>query len=246
VTSRKELLDFLYQSLLSSSTGCLEVTSSEQQGKLYMEFGHLTHAECPAFLGEEALWALLRAEPSELKFEADVHPEKKTISRPTELILMESAVHVDQPEKIGSESRTTRNSDNPPNYFRITTSVKFDGNNDENRRKLFILSVGDTIIGRSNNCDLVIGDKTVSRQHAVINVTDHTVTLKDLGGRNGTRLNQRLIKEVEIKNNDTLSIGMVTVRFFWSNNGEPVLVQEALKSPNNGALTGRIELPNKQ
>ena len=210
-----------------------------------MEFGHLIHAECPAFLGEEALWTLLRIESSELQFEANVRPEQKTITRPTELILMESAVHVDQPEKIGNQSKMKAQGEDQPNYFRITTSVNFEGMDEVNGRKLFILSQGESIIGRSNSCDLIIGDKTVSRQHAVITVDGETVTLRDLGGRNGTRLNQRQIKEAEIKNNDTLSIGMVVVRFFWSNNGEPVLVQDALKSPINASPTGKIAFPKK-
>lgn len=210
-----------------------------------MEFGHLVHAECPAFLGEEALWALLRVESSELHFEANVRPDQKTIERPTELILMESAVHVDQPEKIGSQSRMEDPGADQPNYFRITTSVHFEGDDDANGRKLFILGTGESIVGRSHSCDLVIADKTVSRQHALITVTGKKVTLKDMGGRNGTRLNQRQVKEAELKNNDTLSIGMVTVRFFWSNNGEPVLVQDALKSPINTSPTGKIGLPKQ-
>ena len=242
VASRKELLDFLYQSILSSSSGCLEVSSAGQEGKLYLEFGHLVHAECPAFLGEEALWALLRAETEQLKFEQGVRPDQKTISRPTELILMESAVHVDQPEKIGNQVNHHSTKEDPPNYFRITTSVSF-GDNDEKGRKLYILGAGESTLGRSNKCDLIIGDKTVSRKHAVIIVDGKKVILKDMGGRNGTRLNQRQVNEAELKSNDTISIGMVILRFYWSNNGEPVLVQEPLKSPTNNSPTGKITLP---
>ncbi|MEM6885435.1 MAG: FHA domain-containing protein [Verrucomicrobiota bacterium] len=243
MATRKELLDFLYQSLLSSSTGCLEVNSPKQSGKLYLEFGQLVHAECPAFLGEEALWALLRIETSELNFEANIRPKNKTISRPSELILMESAVHVDQPDKIGIKAKVESEEEDPPNYFRITTSVHFEGDDDEKGRKLYILSAGDSILGRSNSCDLIIGDKTVSRQHAVITVSGKDVTLRDLGGRNGTRLNQRQINEATLNSNDTINIGMVILRFFWSNNGEPVLVQDPLKSPTNTSPTGMIHHP---
>jgi|GEM_PF-5611333 len=210
-----------------------------------MEFGHLVHAECPAFLGEEALWALLRVDSSKLKFQQNTRPEQKTISRPTELILMESAVHVDQPEKIGTKKEVEPQKEEKPNFFRITTSVHFEGDNDEKGRKLYILSPGDSILGRSNSCDLTIGDKTVSRQHAVITVSGKKVTLKDLGGRNGTRLNQRQVNEAELNSHDTITIGMVIMRFYWSNNGEPVLVQEPLKSPTNTSPTGKINLPPK-
>lgn len=203
------------------------------------------HAECPAFLGEEALWVLLKSEPDSLDFDNGVKPEQKTINRPTELILMESAVHVDQPEKIGRQSKQENKDNDPPNYFRITTSVQFDGDEDARGRKLYILSQGDTVMGRSNSSDLIIGDKTVSRQHAMITVDGKTVTLKDLGGRNGTRLNNIQVKEAEVKTNHTITIGMVILRFNWSTSGDPVLVQEPLKSPTNNSPTGKISLPPK-
>jgi len=239
VASRKELLDFLHQSLLSSSTGCLYVVSEEHNGKLYIEDGRLVHAECPSFLGEEALWILLRAEPDQLEFENNVHSPKKTIVRPTELILMESAVHVDQPERIGVPAPPEKVSQN---LFRITSSVNFDGD-EENGKKLYILGIGETTVGRSNGNDLVIGDKTVSRHHATIYVDEKTVKVVDLGGRNGTRLNNSQVRQAILKNNDTICFGMVILKFFWSNNGEPILVQEPLKSPVNKAPTGPIKLP---
>lgn len=219
------------------------MTTSDKAGRLYLEFGHLVHAESPSFLGEEALWDLLRSEPEKLKFDQTLRPDQETINRPTELILMESAVHVDQPEKIGTQSELNEKKPDAPNYFRTTTSVHFGNEDNAKGRKLYILSEGQSILGRSNQCDLIIGDKTVSRQHAMITVSGKTVTLTDLGGRNGTRLNQRQIHEADLQSNDTLQIGMVTLRFYWSNNGEPVLVQEPLVSPTNNNPTGKISVP---
>ena len=42
-------------------------------------------------------------------------------------------------------------------------------------------------IGRSNRCDIAINDKSISRQHAILNV-GKTVTIEDLGSANGTRV----------------------------------------------------------
>ncbi len=206
-----------------------------------MAFGALVHAECPSFLGEEALWILLRSDPDELSFDSNILPPNKTITRPTELILMESAVHVDQPEKIGTQSKMASNHPDSANYFRITTSVHFDSD-EVSGRKLYILSSGETTVGRSNSSDLIIGDKTVSRHHASFIVSGKTVTLQDSGGRNGTRVNNRQTKQAALKTNDTITFGMVTLRFYWSNNGEAVLVQEPLKSPTNNSPTGPIKV----
>ena len=45
------------------------------------------------------------------------------------------------------------------------------------------------IIGRDPDCDLVLGDKTVSRRHArAERLPDGTVLITDLGSKNGTAL----------------------------------------------------------
>lgn len=71
-------------------------------------------------------------------------------------------------------------------------------------------------IGRLPDCDLVLDDGSVSKQHAVLrwNEADRRCTMKDLGSRNGTYLNGTIImkREVTLKDGDILSIGYVQ---FW-------------------------------
>lgn len=244
MADRRELIEFLHQSLLSGSTGRLDIESSETTGSLYLKYGHLVHAVCHSFVGEEALWALLREDSTSIEFASGELPEQETITRPTELILMESAVHIDQPENALTPAPSNQAGAvkaDPKPFFRITTSVKF-AQDDENARKIYILSPGTTTLGRSPGCDLVIGDKTISRQHAEITVRGNKVTLKDLGGRNGTRVNSRQVQIAELRNNDTLMLGMTTLRFYWSQKGEPILVQEPSKISSQSP-TGPIKLP---
>lgn len=63
------------------------------------------------------------------------------------------------------------------------------------------------IIGRTDNCDLVLNDVNVSRQHARISVTDEGLLLTDLKSANGTRFNQNLITETKIALGDKFEIG---------------------------------------
>jgi FHA domain len=56
------------------------------------------------------------------------------------------------------------------------------------------LPVGDTVIGRSEDCHITIFDSLISRHHARIRVNDAGATLEDLGSRNGCRVNGALIK----------------------------------------------------
>jgi len=54
----------------------------------------------------------------------------------------------------------------------------------------FPLRSGETLLGRSPYCSIVLNDNLVSRQHAVIHVTRDGVYIEDLGSRNGTRVNR--------------------------------------------------------
>ena len=51
-----------------------------------------------------------------------------------------------------------------------------------------ILSQGETVIGREEKNDLVLDDKEISRQHALLRVDGTELWLKDLGSTNGTRV----------------------------------------------------------
>jgi len=68
-------------------------------------------------------------------------------------------------------------------------------------------------IGRSRECDLHLGDMSVSRRHAQLRREDNRWLLKDLGSLNGTRLNgMRVTAEVEVRPGDTISLGGVRFR----------------------------------
>lgn len=191
------------------------------------------------FLGEEGLFAILRAEPVDMKFVRDVTPEKETVTRPTELILMESAVHIDKPESA-SETADVAAKKDEKNMFRKTTSVKLEHEKNENPRRLYILGEGKSTIGRSNSCDIIVSDKTISREHAVIELHGEEAILVDLGGRNGTRVNQKIVKRAKLANNDSINMGLVTFKFYWSQRGDAVLFQEPLSQPV-GSRTGPIK-----
>ncbi len=53
-------------------------------------------------------------------------------------------------------------------------------------------------MGRSPECHITIEDPLISRQHAKIIVTGLTATFVDLGSRNGSRLNGRLVTDATV------------------------------------------------
>lgn len=74
----------------------------------------------------------------------------------------------------------------------------------------------ETILGRES-CDITINDPKVSRRHAIIGVHGNTVTIRDLGSRNGTFVNGRRISESSLTPADHVAIGntRLIVRNAW-------------------------------
>src|SRR5258705_11683914 len=70
------------------------------------------------------------------------------------------------------------------------------------------LAPGEFLIGRSTECQLSLDDPLVSRKHALLTVTSDTVTVTDLGSRNGVVVNRTKIEGPRaLVNGDQISIG---------------------------------------
>jgi len=64
------------------------------------------------------------------------------------------------------------------------------------------------LIGRSQKCHLCAGSSSVSRRHCAITRSGTTVSIKDLGSRNGTLVNgQKITGEVELASGDEIAVG---------------------------------------
>jgi DNA-binding response OmpR family regulator len=71
-----------------------------------------------------------------------------------------------------------------------------------------------TTLGRAVECDIVVADKSISREHARIRQDGRHWTLEDLGSTNGTMLNgERIITLVNLRDGDILQVGDVEFRF---------------------------------
>lgn len=80
-------------------------------------------------------------------------------------------------------------------------------------RRLVVGSEG-VILGRSRQCDVVLEDPNVSRQHAEIRPRGGSWVLTDLGSTNGSRINGRPVERSEvIRPGDEIELGSTQLRF---------------------------------
>ncbi len=63
-----------------------------------------------------------------------------------------------------------------------------------------------TVIGRQDECDLKLEDKSVSKLHCVLFCDGRQVMVRDLGSTNGTRVNGQRIRRSNLTTDDQLSV----------------------------------------
>jgi FHA domain len=71
-----------------------------------------------------------------------------------------------------------------------------------------------TVVGRTEDCDLRLDHKSISKMHCVIVRTDGLLLVRDLGSTNGTRVNGQRIRRAALLPNDQLTIAGFKFRVF--------------------------------
>jgi hypothetical protein len=83
----------------------------------------------------------------------------------------------------------------------------------EQRGEDFRLREGKNLLGSGIEAQVVIRDPAVSSQHASLRYEDSKFYLTDLDSSNGTFVNDTKIARHELKDNDVVRLGEVTLKF---------------------------------
>ncbi len=85
--------------------------------------------------------------------------------------------------------------------------------NAEGSNEIIQLSGNEVTIGRSPEADIVIRDEKVSRIHASVILWAGDFVIKDLGSRNGTLVNGKMIDVAVLKPGDSIKVGPRSIDF---------------------------------
>lgn len=112
--------------------------------------------------------------------------------------------------------------------------------NGERSGEQFVLSTEEgSLIGRAPDADLVLRDDSVSRKHSRLFSANGALWLRDLGSRNGTRVNGTQVARYRLGPGDRLSIGATLLRLTWIDKAE-LRTPEAEDSKGR-AMSGSLE-----
>ena len=107
---------------------------------------------------------------------------------------------------IGIEDGTEAGA-RPPSKTFAPGDLKLTGVKGPMKGRSFTLAVEKNLIGRDDHADVVISGPSVSRHHAEITFSNGRVTIRDLGSRNGIRVNGAEVSESLLNPGETVLIG---------------------------------------
>lgn len=107
----------------------------------------------------------------------------------------------------------------------------------------FPLQMGKNQLGRAEENEIVLDDSSVSRKHAAVERTPNTLTLADVGSRNGTKVGgERITQPVPLEHEGRFKIGLYEFRLLMSDAppASPSVTVENKKEPSSP----KIETPS--
>ena len=105
-----------------------------------------------------------------------------------------------------------------------------------------VLRVGETLIGRTPACDLIINAPSVSRRHARLRVVGGRVFVRDADSTHGTAVNGvPVIEEQEIASGDTLLVGQVEITLIQDLPESELLSESHQVLGETGNLVRRVD-----
>lgn len=198
--------DHLQLLSVHGETGELELSNGKCLGTLFLEHGEVIEALCARqqITGTDASLCLMCMRDAKCRYRRRDHARAKVIDEPTPTLLMDAACWTDEGRRLCGADRIE----------------------EETRRTEWILLVdfgpeGLIVpldrprmrVGRGSECDVVILMRSVSRQHAEIEISGDQVVLRDLDSTNGTLVNGQPIQEATITQDDEVQFGDIRAKF---------------------------------
>lgn len=114
------------------------------------------------------------------------------------------------------------------------------------RGEAFAIRRAQTTLGRRPHNDIVVEDRMVSGQHAVLTLSGHDLVVEDMNSTNGTYVNGVRIKRHQLSPGDLLEVGNCRLRYQSDGLEEPAFNYEktvVLAPPSSGYGKDKANYP---
>ncbi|MFZ5807121.1 MAG: FHA domain-containing protein [Verrucomicrobiota bacterium] len=223
-----------------AQTGCIVVHTPKDDGKIYLHHGNVVYAETRNGRGLFALYFILTWKDVTLEWHPDLFVSTIAFNEPVDTVLFQFA----QLEDAGQTSEESlvllfHGSEQPHNEIKLTELkhyvITFEILNAEFHGLKFNLHKDITLVGRAEDCDVILPDPTVTSHHCTIAQETNCIRISDLGSTNGTFINGKLISNAILQVGDDLFVGKVGMRMSMKMHRHLVLASDTALSTEEAA-----------
>lgn len=214
--ANSQLPEYLQFHGQSRNTGRLSVAGTGESAAIYLLDGEIVHAESGPYQGLVAVYRAMRWDNAAITWEEGQMPGMIRARHSIDAILFQYA----QLEDTGQTDDATLTQLFPEDSvddknIRLMDlgqyQICFEVLNTAFRGFVFYLEKAVSLVGRSEDCDIILPDASVSSHHCKIMLEKHCLRVVDLGSTNGTRINGEIIAERILQPGDSFQIGAVMV-----------------------------------
>lgn len=199
----------------SRSTGCLLVEGQEDSAAIYLLDGEMVHAESGPYHGLVALYRALRWSQPAVNWHEGRLPGLVRTKHSVDALLFQFAQLEDTGQTDDATLLQLFPEEGGAEDFRLMDlsqyQISFEVLNTAFRGFVFYLEKAVSLVGRGEDCDIILPDASVSSHHCKIMLEKHCLRVIDLGSTNGTRINNEIIAERILQPGDSFQIGTVMV-----------------------------------
>jgi pSer/pThr/pTyr-binding forkhead associated (FHA) protein len=201
----------------AQETGCLAILSEQGQGMIYLHAGNVVHAEAGSRSGVLAFFMLLALDQPKVTWTPGRMSSRMTFSETIDTLLFQFAQLEDASQTDEAALTSLFGQEQDANEeIKLSDfsnmSVTFEVLNTDFKGFIFYLSKPVTLVGRVEDCDVILPDSSVSSHHCRMHLEQNCVFLEDLGSTNGSFVNGKLISKQPMQNGDMATIGSVEMR----------------------------------
>ncbi|MEM6883502.1 MAG: FHA domain-containing protein [Verrucomicrobiota bacterium] len=215
-----EIPEFLQIHGQAGETGCLSVTTVlGDYASIYLLEGEVVYAETAEDFGVTALFISMTWDGAAVTWEEGKQPPRLIMREPFDSLLFQYAQLEDagilEPEAIRNTLGDNVGSTNSSAEVKLLDlsqyAISFEVLNTPFKGFSFYLEKRESLVGRLEDCDIILPDASLSSHHCKIVKEDNRIRVIDFGSTNGTRINSRIITEETLQVGDEFQIGAVLI-----------------------------------
>jgi pSer/pThr/pTyr-binding forkhead associated (FHA) protein len=215
--SSSSLPDHLQAHSQSQETGCLLIEGSSGVAVVYLLDGEVVYAEANEAQGLAGIFLPMSWEDAQVTWQPRVRPPKVLFKHSVEELLFQYAQLEDsgQADQEFLSDHFTADASRPASTIKLMDlsqyEVSFEVLNSTFQGFQFIVDRPELLIGRLEDCHVILPDGSVSGHHCKILQQDHCMRVIDLGSTNGTVVNGELISDSVLQVDDEFQIGSIAL-----------------------------------